>query len=436
VLDQLSQRLQDLFKQLRGHGKLTEDNVTDACRQLRMALLEADVAFDVARSLVDRIKVRAMDVEVLQSITPGQQMVKVFHDELVDFLGVQVPMAAGSPLRLLLCGLQGSGKTTTAAKLALWFRKQGRHPLMVACDLQRPAAITQLEALGRQLNIPVFAKHDSRDPIAVASAALQEASVHNYNVILFDTAGRLDIDEALQKELTALHSTVRPQETWFVADAALGQKAVDITTRFKTSVPLTGLILTRLDGDARGGAALSIREITGVPIRFLGTGEKPDQLEVMDARRLAGRILGMGDIVGLVEKAQEIANIADAERMEQRLRRNQWDMEDFLGQLQLMKKLGPLENVLGMIPGLPKLEDSGRAEAQMRRTEAIILSMTPKERRNPDVLNARRRQRIARGSGTTVTAVNELLTQFNTMKKMMKSPGRMKKMLSSLGIKA
>lgn len=434
MLDQLSNRLQSVFKTLKGHGKLSETNVAETCREIRMALLEADVNFQVAKELVEKVRQRALGTEVLQSITPGQQMIKVFYDELVQFLGETQPLANGSPLKIMLCGLQGSGKTTTAGKLALWFKKQGRQPLLVAADLQRPAAITQLQSLGKQLDIPVFTKPGATSPLALVQEAVSFAETQFRNVIIIDTAGRLDIDQTLLNELQQLHGQVKPQETLFVADAALGQKSVEIVNRFKTSVPLTGLILTRLDGDARGGAALSIRHATLLPLQFLGTGEKMEQLERLDASRLASRILGMGDILGLVEKAQEAFDIESATKLEEKLKRQTFDLQDFLLQLQQMKKMGPLENLLGMMPGIPKVQDTGQAEKRLKRTEAILLSMTTKERAKPDILNAKRRQRIALGSGTTVTEVNGLLLQFQTMKKLLKSKGRMRQLLSKLGV--
>lgn len=432
MLEQLSDRLQAIFKNLRGFGRLSETNIADACREIRMALLEADVNFSVARELVENIRTRALGQEVLASITPGQQIVKVFQDELAAMLGKPVPLVAGSPLRILLCGLQGSGKTTTAAKLALHLKKQGRHPLLVAADLQRPAAILQLQKLGAQADVPVFSEA-TLDPAALVRAALDHASTHSRNVVIVDTAGRTDIDEALLAQLAAVEAILKPQETLFVADAALGQKSVEIVKAFASSARLTGLILTRLDGDARGGAAISMRHVTGLPIKLLGTGEKLADLEPMDPDRVAGRILGMGDIVALVEKAQEIASLDDMERLEERFRKRQFDMEDLLAQFRQMRRLGPMENLLGMMPGGVKVPDSRLAEQRLRRSEAIILSMTSQERRKPDLLNARRRQRIARGSGTTVAQVNELLNQFGAMKKMMQKQGPLKKMLARMG---
>ena len=434
MLDQLSNRLQSLFKTLKGHGKLSENNIAETCREIRMALLEADVNFQVAKDLVEKVRQRALGTEVLQSITPGQQMIKVFYDELVQFLGATQPLANGSPLKIMLCGLQGSGKTTTAGKLALWFKKQGRQPLLVAADLQRPAAITQLQSLGKQLDIPVFSQPTATSTLNVIQDSLRFAETQFRNVIIIDTAGRLDLDQTLLNELQQLHRQIKPQETLFVADAALGQKSVDIVNRFKTTVPLTGLILTRLDSDTRGGAALSIRHATLLPLQFLGTGEKMDQLERLDASRLASRILGMGDIVGLVEKAQEAFDFENASKLEEKLKRQTFDLQDFLLQMQQMKKMGPLENLLGMMPGIPKVPDTGQAEKRLKRTEAILLSMTTQERAKPEILNAKRRQRIALGSGTTVTEVNELLLQFQTMKKLLKSKGRMRQLLSKLGV--
>jgi signal recognition particle subunit SRP54 len=434
MFEQLTDKLQSLFKNLRGQGKISEANVTEACKQVRMALLEADVNFAVARDLVERVKVRAVGAEVLDSITPGQQFIKIFHDELTAMFGSPVPLVAGAQQRILLCGLQGSGKTTTAGKLAKFIReKLRRQPMLVAADLQRPAAITQLESLGAQLNIPVHAVHGATDPVGLVRDAMARAEKEFCNTVIVDTAGRLDIDDDLLAQLRAVSDAVRPHEILFVADAALGQKAVDIVMRFKETVPLTGIILTRLDGDAPGGAALSMRQVTGLPIKFLGTGEKMDQLEALDGDRLAGRILGMGDIVGLVEKAQESFDMETAGQLEEKLRKNSFDLADFLGQLKMMKKLGPLENLIGMIPGAPKLPAGGDIQKKMGQTEAIILSMTANERRRPDLLNAKRRQRVAKGSGTTVTQVNELLLQFNTMRKMMKDTGKLKKMFSRLG---
>ena len=435
MFEELSNRLSEVFKELRGHGKLTEANVADACRDIRRALLEADVNYQAAREIVEKIKNNAIGTGVLESINPGQMMVKVFHDELVELLGPPAPLATCSPLKIMLCGLQGSGKTTTCAKLAKLLLKKDRDPILIAADLQRPAAITQLISLGNQIGVPIHARTDTKNPLEVLRSGLAQAVSLNKNAILIDTAGRLDIDEELLEELRQLHAAAQPQETLFVADAALGQRATDIVTRFQKTVPLTGLILTRLDGDSRGGAALSMRHVTGCPIKFIGTGEKIDMIEVFDARRLADRILGMGDIVGLVERAQEAINLEDAAKLEEKLRRQTFDLDDMLHQIRHIKKMGPLAQILGMIPGAPKLPDPEAAEKQFKRTEAILLSMTPEERRRPELLNARRRQRIARGSGNTVTQVNTLLQQFTTMRKMMKSKGKLKNLLAQMGMK-
>jgi len=363
-------------------------------------------------------------------------VVKIVHDELIRTLGADtqpIDLHAAPPVAIMMVGLQGSGKTTTAAKLALLLKKQGRHPLLVAADLQRPAAVLQLQQLGKQIDIPVFAEKPDDGAPALVGAALDFASAQSRNVIIVDTAGRTDIDEPLLAELAAVEARFKPQETLFVADAALGQKSVEIVTRFSGSARLTGLILTRLDGDARGGAAISMRHVTGLPIKLLGTGEKIADIEPMDPSRLAGRILGMGDVVSLVEKAQEAAVLDDAQRLEERLKKRLFDMEDLLAQFRQMRRLGPLENLLGMLPGGATLPDSRLAEDRLRRSEAIILSMTSQERRKPDLLNARRRQRIARGSGTTVAQVNELLNQFGALKKMMQKQGPLKKMLARMG---
>lgn len=435
MFDELANRLSAVFKELRGHGKLSEANISEACRDIRRALLEADVNFTVAREVLEKVKAKAIGTGVLESIRPGQMFIKVFHDELVELLGAPVPLASGSPLVIMLCGLQGSGKTTTCAKLAKLLLKQNRTPLLIAADLQRPAAITQLESLGKQVGVPVHADHETKDPIEVLSAGLARARSQQHNTIIVDTAGRLDIDEDLLAQLRALRDLAQPQEMLFVADAALGQRAVDIVTRFHQAAPLTGIILTRLDGDARGGAALSMRHVTGCPIKFIGTGEKLDAFESFDPQRLASRLLGMGDIVGLVERAQEAINLQDAAKLEEKLRKQTFDLDDMLVQIRHIKKMGPIGQVLGMIPGAPKLPDPEAAERQFKRTEAILLSMTPLERRKPEILNARRRQRIARGSGNTVTQVNTLLQQFQTMRKMMKSKGRFKDLLAQMGMK-
>jgi signal recognition particle subunit SRP54 len=428
----LADKLQDVFKDLRGHGKITETNITDALREVRMALLEADVEFSVAKGFIARIKEKAMGEHVLRSVSPGQQIVKIFHDELTALLGGnEAPLNLEKPARILIVGLNGAGKTTSSAKLANWLKKQGRAPLLIACDLHRPAAIEQLVTLGKQIGVPVFTPPaGEKDVLKVAKLALEWVREQPGNVTIFDTAGRQEIDEALLAEVKRLKEFLQPQEVLLVADAATGQQAVSVATHFHEALGLTGLILTKLDGDARGGAALSMREVTQQPIKFAGMGEKLEQFEPFHPDRLAGRILGMGDIVSLVEKAAEAIDEDEARRMEEKLRTASFDLNDFLAQFKMIKKLGPLENLLALMPGMGNLKDFSVDEKQMKRVEAIVLSMTFGERTNPDILNARRRQRIARGSGVTVTEVNDLLQRFSQMRKMMKNMGKFKKQMA------
>jgi signal recognition particle subunit SRP54 len=449
MFSQLGDKLQDIFKDLRGHGTISETNINDALRQVRLALLEADVDFQVAKNFVARVKEKALGEEVLRSITPGQQIVKIFHEELTALLGGDAaPLNLGKPARILMVGLNGAGKTTSAAKLARLLKKQGHSPRLVAMDLQRPAAIEQLATLGKQVDVPVFAPApNEKDILRAAAAAVSAvsgrgniegstgpavASDRGYNIDIFDTAGRQEIDQPLIEELKRLREFLQPQEILLVADAATGQQAVSVATHFNDALQITGIVLTKLDGDARGGAALSMREVTQRPIKFAGVGEKLDQFETFVPDRLAGRILGMGDIVGLVEKAAEAVDEEEAERLERKLRSAKFDFNDFLAQFKMMRKLGPLENILGMIPGMSNVPGLSVDDRQLRRIEAIVLSMTPQERTRPDILNARRRQRIARGSGRTVTEVNDLLQRFNQMRKLMKSAGKMKRKLREL----
>jgi signal recognition particle subunit SRP54 len=431
----LADKLQDVSKDLRGHGKISETNITDALREVRMALLEADVDFNVAKGFIARVKERALGEEVLRSVTPGQQIVKIFHDELTALLGGDAaPLVLDKPARVLMVGLNGAGKTTSSAKLASWLKKQGRAPLLIACDLQRPAAIDQLATLGKQIGVPVFLPPTGeKDVLKVAKLALAWAAEQPGNVQIFDTAGRQEIDEPLIAEIRQLKEFLSPQEVLLVADAATGQQAVSVATHFHQALSVTGLVLTKLDGDARGGAALSMREVTQRPIKFAGVGEKLDQFEPFVPDRLAGRILGMGDIVGLVEKAAEAIDEDEARRMEEKMRTASFDLNDFLAQFKMIKKLGPLENILAMIPGMSQMDGVSVDEKQMKRVEAIVLSMTPGERTKPDILNARRRQRIARGSGVSVTEVNELINRFGQMRKMMKNMGGLKKMMARSG---
>jgi signal recognition particle subunit SRP54 len=435
MFPQLSDKLQEIFKELRGHGVISEANVDGALRQVRLALLDADVDFQVAKKFIARVKEKALGDVVLRSITPGQQIVKIFHDELATLLGGDAaPLNHNPPGRILLVGLNGSGKTTSSAKLALFLKKQGHAPSLIACDLQRPAAVEQLVMLGKQIEVPVFAPDPNERNVrrAVVAAVGRARPPGAPSIDIFDTAGRQEIDEALIQELKTLKDFLQPQETLLVVDAATGQQAVSVATHFNDALEITGIILTKLDGDARGGAALSMREVTRRPIKFAGTGEKLDQFEPFIPERLAGRILGMGDVVGLVEKAAEAVDAEEAARLERKLRTASFDFNDFLAQFKMMRKMGPLENILGRLPGMSNVQGLSVDEKQLKRTEAIVLSMTSEERSRPDILNARRRQRIARGSGNTVTEVNELLRRFGQMRKMMKSAGKMKKMMMQM----
>jgi signal recognition particle subunit SRP54 len=435
MFSRLSDKLQDVFKDLRGHGRISESNVNDALREVRLALLEADVHFKVAKDFIARVKEKALGEEVLRSVTPGQQIVKIFHDELAALLGGDASaLNLGPQARILVVGLNGAGKTTTCAKLAAWLKKHGRTPVLIACDLQRPAAIDQLATLAVQIGVPMYRPAASeKNVLRVVKDGMAWAKDQGCNIEIYDTAGRQDLDDELIDELRKVKDLVQPAESLLVCDAATGQQAVGVAEKFHGAVGVTGLILTKLDGDARGGAALSLREVTGQPVKFAGTGEKVDAFEVFHPDRMAGRILGMGDVVSLVEKAAANFDTEDAARMEARLRGGNFDLSDFLEQFKMLRKMGPLENLLGLIPGMDKMKSPGVDEKQMRRVEAIVLSMTPGERARPDVLNARRRQRIARGSGTTVSEVNNLLLRFSDMRKLMKSPGKLKKMMARAG---
>jgi signal recognition particle subunit SRP54 len=434
MFSQLSDKLQEIFKDLRGYGTISESNVDAALRHVRLALLEADVDFQVAKKFTTRVKEKALGEAVLRSITPGQQIVKIFHDELSLLLGGDAaPLNLGETAKILIVGLNGSGKTTSAAKLARLLKKQGRIPVLVACDLQRPAAIEQLVTLGNQIDVLTFTPEpNEKDVRRAAVAALQWQDRQGANIKIFDTAGRQEIDEALIQELKELKEFLQPEETLLVVDAATGQQAASVAKRFDDALQISGIILTKLDGDARGGAALSMREVTHRPIKFAGTGEKLDQFETFVPERLAGRILGMGDVVGLVEKAAEAVEAEDAERLKRKLRSASFDFNDFLAQFKMIRKMGPLENILGTMPGMSNVQGLSIDEKQLKRTEAIVLSMTGEERVHPDILNARRRQRIARGSGSTVTEVNDLLRGFDQMRKMMKHAGKMKKMMAQM----
>ncbi len=411
--------------------------MADAVREVRLALLAADVNYQVAKDFCEDVKTKAMGAEVLASIRPGEQFIKIVHDELLAIFGNEpAEFATARPLRILLCGLNGAGKTTTAGKLAAWFKKRKQHVVLVAGDLARPAAIEQLQILGKQIGVTVLTFPGEKDPAKVAQLAREEVARTRAEVAIFDAAGRLDVDPALLEELEAVGKVWEPQESLLVADAATGQTSVKVAEAFKSRVPVTGLILSKFDADTRGGAALSFQRVTQVPIRFLGTGEGIDALEVFDPQRLVGRLLGMGDIVGLVEKAQAEFDAVSAEKMAAKLAKNSFDLQDFLEPDQDgAASWGPLQNILGMIPGMPKIPDSVDGEKSLRRVEAMIRSMTPEERTRPSVLNARRRQRIARGSGTSVSELNELMHRFEEMKKMMQRltrGGRPDQMLRNL----
>ena len=439
MFDSLSSKLQNAFRNLRGLGKISEANVADSLREVRMALLEADVNFKVARDFIERVKTKAVGAEVVQSIQPGQQIIKIIHDELVDLLGSQNAglNLGANPTCLLMVGLHGSGKTTSSGKLARLLQKQGRQPLLVAADVYRPAAMDQLETLGKQLEVPVFVKRGETDVLRIAREALDFAKTNNRNVLIFDTAGRLQIDEALVQELVRLRDLVKPQEILLVLDAATGQEAVNVATHFDQALQITGSILTRLDGDARGGAALSLKAVTGKAIKFAGTGEKLEEFEPFHPERMASRILGMGDVVSLVEKAAEAVDLEDAKRLEEKMRKGEFTLEDFLDQLRAMKKLGSLESVVGMLPGgaemLKQQGDLSKQEKEFKRMEGMICSMTLKERKSPQILNANRRRRIAAGSGVSVTELNTLLNKFGQMQQMMKKMGKLQKMMAKMG---
>ncbi|MBU6299977.1 MAG: signal recognition particle protein [Verrucomicrobia bacterium] len=435
MFTQLSNQLESAFKKLRGHGRITESNVTDAMREVRLALLEADVDFKVAKDFIASVKEKALGAEVLTSVTPGQQIVKIFHDELTRVLGGEAAsLDLQPPARVVMAGLNGAGKTTTSAKLAQLLKKEGRRPVLVACDLVRPAAIDQLVTLAKQIDVPVYApSKEEKDVLKVANAGLRFAAEHQATVTIFDTAGRQDLDRGMIGELGKLCEMLQPKEVLLVADSATGQQAVNVAKTFQEAVKLTGIVLTRVDGDARGGAALSMRTVTGLPVKYIGEGEKLNQLSVFHPQRMAGRILGMGDVVSLVEAAAENIDADEAKRMEDRLKRAEFDFNDLLAQMKMLRKLGPLENLLGMLPGMSKLGPLSVDEKQMRRSEAIMLSMTPKERCRPEIINGSRRKRIAKGSGTSVTAVNQLLRQVSEMRKLMRSKGKMRQLMKQMG---
>ncbi len=425
MFDNLTEKFDSIFSKLKGRGKLTEQNIKDALREVRLALLEADVNYKIVKNFINEIAKRAVGQEVSKSLTPGHQVVKIVHQQLIHLMGdksIEVKVHSNRINKIMLVGLQGSGKTTTCAKLANNLRKKDIKPMLVACDVYRPAAVQQLKVLGKQLGIPVFSIEKSKNVIKIAKKALKEAEKQGYNLLIFDTAGRLHIDQKLMKELRELKKLINPDYIFFVADAMTGQDAVTVAKEFNDQLEFDGVVLTKMDSDARGGAALSIRAITDKPVVFVGTGEKIKDFEVFHPDRMAGRILGMGDILTLIEKTEQAFDMKEAEKLAKKFKKNQFDLNDFLNQLQQIKKLGPLDKILGMIPGVntKALKNTNVDEKELKHIEAIIYSMTPREREKPIIINGSRRLRIAKGSGTSVQQVNRLLKQFEEMKKMMK----------------
>ncbi|MCQ2432837.1 MAG: signal recognition particle protein [Clostridia bacterium] len=421
----LSDKMANAFKKFKNKGKLTEADVKEGMREIKMALLEADVNFKVVKEFTKTVQERCVGAEVLESLVPSQQVVKIVNEELTKLMGEtnsRLEFASKPPTVVMMCGLQGAGKTTHSAKLAAYFRKQGKRPLLVACDVYRPAAIKQLEVVGAQLNIPVFSMGDGISPVEIAKAAVENAKQHGNDLVFLDTAGRLHVDEGLMKELQDIKAAVNPTEILLVVDAMTGQDAVNVASSFNDLLDITGVVMTKMDGDTRGGAALSIRHVTGKPIKFIGTGEKLDTLEPFHPDRMASRILGMGDVLSLIEKAEQSFDEKQAEELERKMRSQTFNLEDFLEQMKQVRGMGSMKQLLGMIPGINQAELANAEidERQLDRIEAIILSMTPGERQNPDVINASRKRRIAAGCGLKVEDVNRLLKQFEQMQKMMK----------------
>ena len=437
LFENLSERIQGSLKKLTQRGKLTEKDVNAALREVKLALLEADVNYKVVKEFIAKIKERSIGTEILESLNAGQQVVKIVNEELTNLMGgrAEALKIEGMPAVLMLCGLQGAGKTTMAAKLAKKIREQGHAPLLVACDVYRPAAIKQLKVVGGQVDVPVFSIEGSMEPVRIAKESIDFARKNGRDVVILDTAGRLQIDEALMQELQDIVTIVEPKETLLVVDAMTGQEAVNVAQTFEDRLSLTGVILTKLDGDARGGAALSIRSATGKPIKYVGVGEKLEDIEVFHPDRMASRILGMGDVLSLIEKAQDAYDEKQARELSAKIRKQQFDLNDFLDQLQQLKKMGSMQDILGMIPGMnsKQLQNANVNEKDLVYTEAIILSMTLKERANPSIIDGKRRKRIAKGSGTTVQQVNQLLKQYKEMKKMMKQMSNMQKQFKRRG---
>ena len=426
AFENISEKIQAIFKNLRGKGKLTEKDVQAAMREVRLALLEADVSYKVVKEFINKVTERAVGSEVLESLTPAQQVIKIVHEELTQLIGgtqSKISLAAKPPTVVMMVGLQGSGKTTSSAKLARHMKKQGKSPLLAACDVYRPAAIKQLQVLGEQLDIPVFSLGDKQSPVDIARGARAHAEKNGFDLVILDTAGRLHIDEELMEELAQIKQQCHPQEILLVVDAMTGQDAVNVAEKFNQTLGLDGVILTKLDGDTRGGAALSVKAVTGQPIKFTGMGEKLDALEPFYPDRMASRILGMGDVLTLIEKAQATVDLKKAQELERKLRQNEFTFDDYLDQLQQLQKMGPLNQLIEMIPGLGKLKGMQGVEINekdIKHVEAIIRSMTREERRKPDIINGSRRKRIAMGSGTSIQEVNRTIKQFEQMQKMMK----------------
>ena len=423
MFNNLTDKFEIIFKKLRGHGKLSEQNIQDSMREVRRALLEADVNFKIVKNFISEVSKKAVGKEVMKSLTPGHQVVKIVHEQLINLMGTEifpVKLPDNRLNKIMLVGLQGSGKTTTCAKIANLFRKQSFNPMMAACDIYRPAAIHQLQVLGKQLDIPVVADEKSKNVIKIAKTAVKKAEQEDANILIFDTAGRLHIDGKMMKELRDLKQLLKPDFIFFVADAMTGQDAVNVAREFNDQLEFSGIILTKMDSDARGGAALSIKAITNKPIIFVGTGEKITDLEEFYPERMASRILGMGDVLSFIEKAEAAIDVEEAEKLALKLKNNQFTFSDFLSQLQQIQKMGPLDQLMGMIPGMNKMKNLQVDEKEIKHVEAIIYSMTPEEREKPFLINGSRRYRIAKGSGTSIQQVNRLIKQFNQMKKMMK----------------
>jgi len=443
MFDSLSDKLESIFKKLRGQGVMTEENIKEALREIRMALLEADVNFKVVKDFVESIRTKAVGTVVLSSLAPGQQIIKIVHDELVQLMGGAennaLDLAAKPPVAIMMVGLQGAGKTTTCGKLGNLLKKQKRRILLVPADVYRPAAIDQLQTVGRQLGLQVFESSTDQKPVDICSRAMQYAELNGFDTVILDTAGRHQIDDYLMNELSEIKAAVQPREVLFVADAMTGQEAVNVAVGFNDRLDISGVVLSKLDGDAKGGAALSIKAVTGKPIKFVGLGEKLDALEVFHADRLVSRILGMGDVLTLVEKAQSLFDEKESIQLQQKLKKSQFDLEDFLAQMQQIKKLGSMESIMGMIPGMGKMmkqmKGAQPGEKEISRIEAIIRSMTPGERANHSIINGSRRLRIAKGSGTSVQEVNQLLKRFADAQKMMKQLQKLgpKGLLKSMG---